>query len=480
MTQAVTNLFTGNQASSVLSAGGGKGAASVDPSQSFSQAMLNLMGGGGQSQQVQLLTQLNALLGGAAEMAGEEVQTDSQTEALDNLMDSLLQQLEQLDDALVDNPSLLSALQSWIIQAQQSLQPNEAASGMDTAVPAEEQLPVLAQHAETIKFSLHDTLLQLAATHIESKAAGATAGANAQPFEHMLGSLKSILDATGVKAEVKDTAAESSRSIAGNKGTDVLLHLTANKVLGTENGKAVSARQEVVPAIHLAGKTGLSASEALTSTGNVQQLEGIEKSGSASSADDMPSLQFGQVVTAGQLALRDAGAAQLTVKAPPVPVENFGKEVGQFLINKLDIIKAHGMSEARISLNPQHLGSVDVQIKMQGGQLVAQFITEHAFAKESLEAQMSQLRSALQAQGLQVSKLEVTQNTSLSSHMYHDGRQQPGSGTGQQQQGKRRDVTTGTEEELLSVYDLNEEWNDWVSEVRASAMNLGSSFVARA
>lgn len=91
---------------------------------------------------------------------------------------------------------------------------------------------------------------------------------------------------------------------------------------------------------------------------------------------------------------------------------------------------------------------------------------------------MSQLRSALQAQGLQVSKLEVTQNTSLSSHMYHDGRQ-PGSGSSGQQQSKRRDVTV-SEEELLSVYDLNEEWNDWISEVRAKEMNMGSSFVARA
>lgn len=89
---------------------------------------------------------------------------------------------------------------------------------------------------------------------------------------------------------------------------------------------------------------------------------------------------------------------------------------------------------------------------------------------------MAQLRSALQSQGLQVNKLEVTQNTALSSHMYHDGRQS-GGGAGQQQSEKRRPIL---EDENLDIYDLNEEWNEWVAEVRAKEQNYGSSFVARA
>ncbi|MNP55863.1 Flagellar hook-length control protein FliK [compost metagenome] len=113
---------------------------------------------------------------------------------------------------------------------------------------------------------------------------------------------------------------------------------------------------------------------------------------------------------------------------------------------------------------------------MQNGQLTAQFMTEHAFAKESLEQQMAQLRSALQSQGLQVSKLEVTQNTALSSHMYHDGRQS-GGGAGQQQSEKRRPMM---EEDALAIHDINEEWNEWIAEVRAKEQNYGSSFVARA
>jgi len=474
MSQSVTNILAGSQANSVFSSGNSKGTASVDPAQSFSQAMLSMMDGNGNSQQTQLLTQLNALLGVASEV---ETDVDPGADALNSMMDSLLQQLDQLDDALADNPSLLSALQSWIIQAQQLLQPSETNQNAE-AYSAEAEVPALAQHLETIKFALHDTLLQLAAVNLDSRSIARSNDSGVQSFENMLESLKSILEGAGLASEVKGTDMQHARFTVLNRAGNALSHLAADTSLHIDAGKVnMTKMNEAIPTAHLAGLIDLSDVEASAAGGRV--LEGAPKSDSGlNAADDMSNFQVGQVVTAGQLALRDAGTVQLTVKAPPVPVENFGKEVGQFLINKLDIIKVQGMSEARISLNPQNLGSVDVQIKMQNGQLVAQFITEHAFAKESLEAQMSQLRSALQAQGIQVNKLEVTQNTSLSSHMYHDGRQS-GQGSGAEQQGKRRDLTS-SEEELLSVYDLNEEWNEWVSEVRAKELNMGSSFVARA
>ncbi|MNW08350.1 hypothetical protein D3C71_2051180 [compost metagenome] len=60
--------------------------------------------------------------------------------------------------------------------------------------------------------------------------------------------------------------------------------------------------------------------------------------------------------------------------------------------------------------------------------------------------------------------------------MYQDGRQQ-GNGSNQQQGGKRREVR---EDEAILINDLNEEWHDWVTEMRSKEDSLGSSFVARA
>ncbi|MNN36274.1 Flagellar hook-length control protein FliK [compost metagenome] len=145
----------------------------------------------------------------------------------------------------------------------------------------------------------------------------------------------------------------------------------------------------------------------------------------------------------------------------------------------MDIVKLHGMTEATISLFPEHLGQVDVKITMQNGHLIAQFATEHAFAKDSLEQQMNQLRSALQSQGIQVERLEVTQNTSLSSHMYHDGRQ-PGSGAGQGEQKKNGRQRELSGEDAVAAADMTEEWNEWIREVRSKEEDYGSSFVAKA
>ncbi|MNP82895.1 hypothetical protein D3C76_1816760 [compost metagenome] len=75
-----------------------------------------------------------------------------------------------------------------------------------------------------------------------------------------------------------------------------------------------------------------------------------------------------------------------------------------------------------------------------------------------------------------MNKLEVTQNTALSSHMYQDGRQS-GNGSSQQQNGKRREVLR--DDEAIMIKDLSDEWHDWVTEARSSEDSLGSSFVAR-
>ena len=86
-----------------------------------------------------------------------------------------------------------------------------------------------------------------------------------------------------------------------------------------------------------------------------------------------------------------------------------------FIINKMEIVKQTGFTEARISLNPEHLGQVDIKLTMQNGQLIAQFMTRSTDAKELIDQQMAHLRSALHAQGLQVERIEVTQSSQASN-----------------------------------------------------------------
>ncbi|MGO4543878.1 flagellar hook-length control protein FliK [Paenibacillus sp. 2TAB23] len=135
------------------------------------------------------------------------------------------------------------------------------------------------------------------------------------------------------------------------------------------------------------------------------------------------------------------GLAPLTANAPAatsfVVAEEFAKSMTGMIVQKFDLTTINGVSEAKIMLYPEHLGQVDVRISMQNGLLTAVFQTDTAMAKDMLDNQMAQLRSALQAQGLMVDKLEVSQGHSTTQL----SQQQQGQGSSQQQSSNRQNFS---------------------------------------
>lgn len=69
-----------------------------------------------------------------------------------------------------------------------------------------------------------------------------------------------------------------------------------------------------------------------------------------------------------------------------------------------------------IRMMPPELGQVRVDIQMHGGKVSANFQTEHQSVQTLMSREMSQLRQALEKQGLTVEKLEVTQRPASSSN----------------------------------------------------------------
>ncbi|MFC3790883.1 flagellar hook-length control protein FliK [Paenibacillus sp. GCM10012307] len=122
-------------------------------------------------------------------------------------------------------------------------------------------------------------------------------------------------------------------------------------------------------------------------------------------------------------------AAPQVESMPKVPVERFAERMENFLFKQMQLTSLKGISEAKISLFPEHLGQVNIRLTLQNGQLTALFVTDSHNAKEMLENQMSQLRAALQAQGIQVERLEVTHTPQSGHSQYQNGREQ---GSGQQ------------------------------------------------
>lgn len=157
-----------------------------------------------------------------------------------------------------------------------------------------------------------------------------------------------------------------------------------------------------------------------------------------------------------------------------VNAQQFSEEMSQFIFKSLKFNLTNQVSEAKITLQPQHLGQVDVKITLENGLLTAQFTAQTLHGKELLENQLPQLRAALQTQGLQVDKLVVSQNSGVQSGFFHDHRQQQS----QQQYPQQRHNDRSYETYLTLEPDLNQGWGE-VREIQGSGI-YGNSFDATA
>ncbi|RUT29714.1 flagellar hook-length control protein FliK [Paenibacillus zeisoli] len=485
------------------SAGNGTSAVSVNPSgaktaqatttqtaqgvptfnQTLVQMLLSTLGGQATPAQATASNGQTTVAGTGTQPTIDQSSGDTTDPQTSTVLEDLVQGVNSLDNAIAADPSLIAVLQNWLQQMQAFLNQAQSADGSEASEGAEgnsQELPLIAQNADTLRFAVQDGVQQLLS---QLQAQPAQVAQTLPQIAELLQSLQTVIapatdlgkqvgkmaeDITAIPTSM-DTGAKSGLlkdllKLAGSQAqtqTQQEDNSTAAPILVSKTFKGQHTPAEGVKSVSSLLQTG-EAAEEITGQDN-----GVKPADSSS------------IVTAGQLQIRDSGLVPAKPLSTAVPVEKFAKEMSGFVVSKLDIVKLQGMTEATISLFPEHLGQVDVKITMQNGHLVAQFATEHAFAKDSLEQQMNQLRSALQSQGIQVERLEVTQNTSLSSHMYHDGRQ-PGSGAGQGEQKKNGRQRNLSSEDAVAAADMTEEWNEWIREVRSKEEDYGSSFVAKA
>ncbi len=107
------------------------------------------------------------------------------------------------------------------------------------------------------------------------------------------------------------------------------------------------------------------------------------------------------------------------------------------LVRAMRLQVAGGVGEARIQLDPEHLGAVTVNLRVEGGVVSAVVTAEQAGVRQWIESHEASLRQALAEQGLLLDRL----------HVERDGRP-PGEGPSQGQDGTprrrtpRRDTAT--------------------------------------
>ncbi|MFJ5622110.1 flagellar hook-length control protein FliK [Peribacillus loiseleuriae] len=140
----------------------------------------------------------------------------------------------------------------------------------------------------------------------------------------------------------------------------------------------------------------------------------------------------------------------------PVNQEQFVKAF-ETILNKSSFTNANGTQKLFIQLNPEHLGSMRIELIQKNHVMVARIMATTAQAKEMLESQLSGLKHSLVSQGIQVEKIEISQQLSTFTQERFFQRDSDASEQQNQQQDKKTDDDIATEftnqfeEALLNV-----------------------------
>jgi flagellar hook-length control protein FliK len=78
--------------------------------------------------------------------------------------------------------------------------------------------------------------------------------------------------------------------------------------------------------------------------------------------------------------------------------------------------------EIRIDLKPDFLGHVRMQIVTENQQVTVRILTERPVVRDMIEANLHQLKSELQSQGLQVQRVEVAVADDPREHPYRQAK----------------------------------------------------------
>lgn len=131
--------------------------------------------------------------------------------------------------------------------------------------------------------------------------------------------------------------------------------------------------------------------------------------------------------------------------------ERFDLQRTQKIIDQIaDYVKIHSsekLTSMEIELNPASLGSVNLHISSKGGVISAQLYAQDEAVRAALESQVAALKESLEAQGMKVDAIEITEHShQLEQNLDQNGGQQEGA-EAQKKSGRR----------LLNLDELPEE-----------------------
>lgn len=101
---------------------------------------------------------------------------------------------------------------------------------------------------------------------------------------------------------------------------------------------------------------------------------------------------------------------QATAMTASVETAKPDAKVMSQIVEKASILQFPNSTQTKISLNPKELGTVDIKLTMHDSSVTASILVENHAVKQVVEANLTQLKHALQQQGITVDEMQVSVN----------------------------------------------------------------------
>ncbi len=271
-------------------------------------------------------------------------------------------------------------------------------------IDEEELLQLLEQFGTNIQGLLQPQLLQQLVVAVECKGdpMGLLTSEQAMNDLQMLlakaeeirQDLLNIPEVPQIQAELADGEMDFAQVLAGNIAEDV-----ENVGMTKEDGGDMAVLAGSQPE-----DTGFTF-EAVKKSGDMAQVgedHADNKSSGSSAKTENGSMaeQFLNLVT-------DAAATD-EVEFSQLSKSEQVRAVAEQILEKVRVVLSDTQTSMEISLTPESLGRVTLNLVSKHGALTAHFTAQNEIAKEAIESQMVVLRENLESQGLKVEAIEVT------------------------------------------------------------------------
>ncbi|MAG35621.1 MAG: hypothetical protein CL878_05170, partial [Dehalococcoidia bacterium] len=167
--------------------------------------------------------------------------------------------------------------------------------------------------------------------------------------------------------------------------------------------------------------------------GQFGQIDNGGTGGQLSQGQQRDNVALQEVRLSGATPITSTSAAEALPRAETVgfTLEPLDPRIAQVLSRQARLVTNGETQQLTLRLNPPHLGALRVQLTHQAGQVSVAMVAASTEARRMLDAAMPLLRTSLQEQGIQVSRIDVTvRESSPDSSSSQSGGSERGQGQG--------------------------------------------------